>query len=62
MNSPLAVKAQTAAAMRPDVLRRMVSEWTAAGCIVEIEPDGKIRVTPPAQMPKDAFDLVDMRK
>lgn len=48
--------------LRPDALRRMVAEWTAAGCTVEIEPDGKIRVTPPAQMPKDAFDLVDMRK
>lgn len=48
--------------LRPDVLRRMVADWIEKGCTVEIEPDGKIRVTPPAQQPKDAFDLVDMRR
>lgn len=48
--------------IRADVLRRMVAEWLDKGCAVEIEPDGKIRVTPPAQPPKDAFDLVDFRR
>lgn len=34
--------------IRPDALRRMIAEWVASGCTVEIEPDGKIRVMPPA--------------
>lgn len=33
---------------RADVLRRMVNDWLAQGCAVEIEPDGRIKVTPPA--------------
>lgn len=61
--TPLAVKATTAAKpIRSDVLRKMVAELTAQGCIVEISPDGGIRVTPPAQQPKDAFDMVDFRR
>lgn len=60
MTSPLAVKAQTAAAMRPDVLRRMLSEMVDKGCTVEIEPDGKIRVIPSPTAPRGPDpDLVD---
>ena len=60
--TPLAVKATTAAKpIRSDVLRKMVAELTAQGCIVEINPDGGIRVTPPAAMiPRGPDpDLVD---
>ncbi len=50
MNSPI----------RTDALRRMVAEWVAAGCTVEIEPDGKIRVTPPANVQRGPDpDLID---
>ena len=48
--------------LRADVLRRMVAEWIAQGCTVDIKPDGAIRVTPPDQQPKDAFDAVDFRR
>ena len=59
-HSPLAVRAQTAAAMRADVLRRMVAEMVERGCTVEIEPDGKIRVMPPATAPRGPDpDLID---
>lgn len=43
--------------------RRAVAEWVGMGFAVVVEPDGKITVTPPAaQPPRDAFDMVDMRK
>ena len=47
--------------LRPDVLRRMVAEWIATGCTVEIKPDGEIRVLPPAAtIPRGPDpDLVD---
>ncbi|NGQ91502.1 hypothetical protein G5V65_11395 [Rhodobacter sp. HX-7-19] len=46
--------------IRPDALRRMVAEWVTAGCTVEIEPDGKIRVTPPANVQRGPDpDLID---
>lgn len=46
--------------IRPDALRRMVAEWVAAGCTVEIEPDGTIRVTPPAPVMRGPDpDLID---
>lgn len=46
--------------LRPSELRRMVAEWVNAGCTVEIEPDGKIRVTPPAVIARGPDpDLID---
>ncbi|MCJ8139599.1 hypothetical protein [Falsirhodobacter halotolerans] len=49
--------------MRAADVRRAVKEWAGMGFTVVVEPDGKITVTPPsAQEPKDAFDIVDMRR
>lgn len=63
MTSPLAVRAQTAAAMRSDVLRKMVAEMVEKGCTVEIEPDGKIRVIPASTAPRGPDpDLIDWKR
>lgn len=44
-------------------LRRAVDEWLAQGYVVEIHPDGSLRVEPRRNAPAPgAFDLVDFRR
>lgn len=48
--------------LKPSDIRKMAREWLEKGFSVEIEPDGKIRITPPTEKSGNPFDAVDYRK
>jgi hypothetical protein len=50
--------------LRPSDLKKMVSEWLAAGYTVDLDLEtGKVKIQPTAKPDtRDPFDLVDMSK
>ena len=50
--------------MTPTDIRRIVAEAVKRQCSVEINPDGTVKITPPAKdtLDKDDLSLIDFRK